>query len=223
MARRAQSRAQCCETAAIGWFARRFAKSGRSRVFATECETVCEAQEVTRQVPVWETEQRERRYKVLRAVHETSMREERYCVQRPVHETVMRDCSYDVVRNVVETHEREERYMVSRPVTETQMREERFCVQRPVCETVHQPQCRTVMRPVTTCRTECVDQGCWRQWYAAGCVAAWPGRKCRPLPAWLVQRAAWPAVAVAVGGAARVAAESGAAPGSASAVIVRSK
>ena len=41
------------------------AKSGKSRVIATECETVYDTQEVSRQVPVWETEMRERRFKVL--------------------------------------------------------------------------------------------------------------------------------------------------------------
>ena len=119
------------------------------------------AQEITRQVPVWETQMRERRFTVLRPVQETSMREERFTVQRPVTETIMRDTSYNVVRNVVETSEREERFVVQRPVTETSMREERFVVQRPVTETVMQPRCQTVMRPVTQCQTRYVDQGCW--------------------------------------------------------------
>ena len=87
-----------------------------SNVLSHECETVYDTQEVSRQVPVWETEMRERRFKVMRPVQETSMREERFCVQRPVYETQMRDASYDVVRNVIETAEREERYIVAKPV-----------------------------------------------------------------------------------------------------------
>ena len=83
--------------------------------YRTECETVYDQQEMTRQVPVWETETRERRYKVLKPVTETSMREERFTVQRPVRETVMRDCSYDHVRTITETAEREERYIVHGP------------------------------------------------------------------------------------------------------------
>ena len=118
--------------------------------------------EVTRQVPVWETQARERRYAVLKPVTETSMREERYTVQRPVYETVMRDASYNVVRNVTETAEREERYIVQKPVTETVMREERYIVQKPVTETMQQTQYRTVMRPVTTYTTQYADQGCYQ-------------------------------------------------------------
>ena len=116
LARLAPGHRVCSRSAArprIGWSARRCAKSGRSRVIARSAKPCCEAREITRQVPVWETQMRERRYKVLRPVQETSMREERFCVQRPVYETVMRDCSYNVVRNVVETCEREERYIVS--------------------------------------------------------------------------------------------------------------
>ena len=48
--------AQCCETPATASFVKPCTKSGRSPVTDNECETVYEAQEVTRQVPVWETQ-----------------------------------------------------------------------------------------------------------------------------------------------------------------------
>ena len=69
--------------------------------------------------------------------------------------------SFDRVRNVVETSEREERYCVTRPVWETQEREERHLVRRQVWETAEREQCRTYVEPVTTCRTDYVDQGRW--------------------------------------------------------------
>jgi hypothetical protein len=59
------------------------------------------------------------------------------------------------------------------------MREERYCVQRPVCETSYMQQCRTVMRPVTTCRTDYCDQGCY-----VDQVACVPGRPTWPRLTW---------------------------------------
>ena len=59
------------------------------------------------------------------------------------------------------------------------MREERYCVQRPVTETAYQPQCQTVMRPVTTCQTQYVDHGCYVD--QAVCV---PGYATLPRLAW---------------------------------------
>ncbi|MHC4181024.1 MAG: hypothetical protein ACYSWU_26290, partial [Planctomycetota bacterium] len=41
--------------------------------------------------------------------------------------------------------------------------EERYTVRRPVYETAYRTECQTVMRPVTTCRTEYVDQGCYAE------------------------------------------------------------
>ena len=127
--------------------------------YRIDTETVYDQQTVTRYRPVYETEMRERRYTVARPVTETAEREERYKVLRPVWETQMRDASYDRVRDVVETSEREERYTVQRPVMETQEREERYIVQRPVVETAEREQCTTVVEPVTTYRTNYVDQG----------------------------------------------------------------
>jgi len=59
------------------------------------------------------------------------------------------------------------------------MREERYCVQRPVMETAYRAECRTVMRPVTSCRTEYVDQGCY-----VDQVACMPGTATWPRLTW---------------------------------------
>ncbi len=122
-------------------------------------ETVFEEREITVQRPVWETEVRERRYTVAKPVLETSEREERYTVMRPVWETSHRDCSYDRVRYVTETEMREQRYVVSRPVWEETFREQRRVVRRPVTETAMQDYSYTTYQPVTTMRTDYVDQG----------------------------------------------------------------
>lgn len=129
--------------------------------YRLEYETVFEEKQITVQRPVWETEYRERRYTVARPVVETSEREERYTVMRPVWETSYRDCSYDRVRYVTETEMREQRYVVSRPVWEETYREQRRVVRRPVTETVMRNTCQTVYTPVTTMRTEYVDQGAY--------------------------------------------------------------
>src|SRR5262249_11731153 len=61
--------------------------------------------------------------------------------------------------DVFETSEREERYMVAKPVFETAEREERYIVRRQVMETAERDEFSTVCEPVTTYRTEYVDQG----------------------------------------------------------------
>ena len=127
--------------------------------YRLEYETVFEEREITVQRPVWETEYRERRYTVAKPVLETSEREERYTVMRPVWETSYRDCSYDRVRYVTETEMREQRYVVSRPVWEESFREQRRVVRRPVVETAMQDHRYTTYAPVTTMRTDYVDQG----------------------------------------------------------------
>jgi hypothetical protein len=127
--------------------------------YRLEYETVFEEKEITVQRPVWETEVRERRYTVAKPVLETSEREERYTVMRPVWETSDRDCSYDRVRYVTETEMREQRYVVSRPVWEETFREQRRVVRRPVAETAMQDYSYTRYEPVTTMRTDYVDQG----------------------------------------------------------------
>ena len=60
---------------------------------------------------------------------------------------------------IPETSDREERYMVARPVIETQEREERYIVRRQVMETAERDESTAVVEPVTTYRTNYVDQG----------------------------------------------------------------
>ena len=60
------------------------------------------------------------------------------------------------------------------------MHEERYCVQRPVMETIQQTQYRTVMRPVTTCRIQYVDRGCY-----ADQVSLVPGVRTWPRLGWV--------------------------------------
>lgn len=127
--------------------------------YRLEYETVFEARQVTVQRPVWETEYRERRYTVAKPVIETSTREERYTVMRPVWETAYRDESYDRVHYVTETEMREERHVVARPIYEDSFREEQRVVRKPVSQTVMQDYAYTAYDPITTMRTEYVDQG----------------------------------------------------------------
>src|SRR5688500_8136042 len=58
-------RAQCCDTA-YRLICQTVYEERQVTCYRQECETVYDTQEVARQVPVWETEQRERRYKVLK-------------------------------------------------------------------------------------------------------------------------------------------------------------
>ena len=133
--------------------------------YRLQYETIMEEQTVTVQKPVWETEMRENRYRVAKPVVETAEREERYTVLKPVWETTYEDRSYTQVRYVTETAEREERVVVAKPVWETQYRDEQHVVRRPVTETVYQDQSYTTYQPVTTLRTQYVDQGaCVQQW-----------------------------------------------------------
>jgi hypothetical protein len=127
--------------------------------YRLEYETVFESKEITVQRPVWETEYREQRYTVAKPVVETSTREDRYTVMRPVWETSERDESYDRVRYVTETEMREERHVVERPVFEDAYREEQHVVRRPTTQTMMQDYSYTAYDPVTTMRTDYVDQG----------------------------------------------------------------
>ncbi len=127
--------------------------------YRVEYETQIEEREVTSTKPVYETEQRVRTRRVARPVVETSTREEKFYTLKPVHETEFREEAYDKVTWVQETEMRQQKYVVNRPVTETQMHERQHVVRRAVNETVMQQQCVTAMEPVTTYRTQLVDQG----------------------------------------------------------------
>lgn len=127
--------------------------------YRVEYENQIEEREVTSTKPVFETEQRTRRIRVARPVTETSIREEKYYTLKPVHETEYREEAYDKVTWVQETEMRQQKYLVNHPVTETQMQERQHVVRRAVNETVMQQQCVTAMEPVTTYRTQLVDQG----------------------------------------------------------------
>jgi hypothetical protein len=127
--------------------------------YRVEYETQIEEREVTSTKPVYETEQRVRKYRVARPVVETATREERYFTLKPVYETEYREEAYDKTTWVQETEMRQQKYLVNRPVTETQVQERQRTVRRAVNETVMQQQCVTAMEPVTTYRTQLVDQG----------------------------------------------------------------
>ena len=57
--------AQCCDTA-YRMVCKTVCEERQVTCYRHECETVYDTQEVSRQVPVWETEMRERRFKVLK-------------------------------------------------------------------------------------------------------------------------------------------------------------
>ncbi|MFN0021625.1 MAG: hypothetical protein ACKVP0_25540 [Pirellulaceae bacterium] len=127
--------------------------------YRVEYETQIEEREVTSTKPVYETEQRVRKYRVAHPILETATREERYFTLKPVYETEYREEAYDKVTWVQETEMRQQKYLVNRPVTETQVQERQRVVRRAVNETVMQQQYVTAMEPVTTYRTQLVDQG----------------------------------------------------------------
>jgi hypothetical protein len=131
----------------------------RTTVYRLQYETVYEEREVTTQRPEWVTEHRQRRVRVAKPVVETSMHEKRQVVHKPVWETSMEERRRQVVKYVTETSTREERHVVHRPVWETHEREEQHVVRRAVTDTVMQQQQFTTMEPVTTMRTQYVDQG----------------------------------------------------------------
>ncbi|HUY87281.1 MAG TPA: hypothetical protein VMV10_00960 [Pirellulales bacterium] len=72
------------------------------------------------------------------AAWQTEFRERRYRVARPVWETTEQETRTKVLRPVWETQWREETYTVRKPLVETALREERYTLFEPV--TVHQPQ-----------------------------------------------------------------------------------
>ena len=129
------------------------------QAFRYEYETVLEQRQVTTQRPVYETEMRTRRYRVAKPVVETAEREERFYTLKPVYETEERTREYDVTTWETVTETRQDRVILNRPVVETQMHERQHVVRRPVQETVWQDQAYTQMTPVTTMRTQLVDQG----------------------------------------------------------------
>jgi hypothetical protein len=129
------------------------------KAYRYEYETVIEQRQVTTQRPVYETEMRTRRYRVAKPVVETAEREERYYTLKPVYETEERTREYDQTTWETITEMRQDRFLVNRPVVETQMQERQHVVRRPVQETVWQDQAYTQMTPVTTMRTQLVDQG----------------------------------------------------------------
>lgn len=131
--------------------------------YRVEYETVCEPREVTSYRQVVETGYREEKYRVAKPVTETDYEERRYTVRRPVQETKYEERCVDKVVYETETQMREERIRVQRPVTETQFREEQVCVPRQVTETQMQQFQFTTMEPVTTMRSEVVDQGCFQE------------------------------------------------------------
>ncbi len=65
----------------------------------------------------WQTQIRERRYRVAHPVWETSEQETRTKVLRPVWETQWRDETYVIRKPVLETATREEQYTLYEPVT----------------------------------------------------------------------------------------------------------
>lgn len=65
----------------------------------------------------WQTEIRERRYRVARPVWETTEQETRTKIMRPVWETQWREETYTVRKPLVETAMREEQYTMFEPVT----------------------------------------------------------------------------------------------------------
>ncbi len=122
-------------------------------------ETVMQPEQVTSYRPVWETSMTERRYTVAKPVQETSFREERYTVLRPQVSCEERQQVCHVVEYVNETSMREQRQIVMRPIYEQQVYQQQFTVRKPVCRTVLENEQYTVCQPVTTYRTEYVDQG----------------------------------------------------------------
>lgn len=124
-----------------------------------EYETVLEQRQVTSQRPVYETEMRTRRYTVAKPVTETATREERYFTLKPVYETEERTREYDQTTWETVTEIRQDRVIVNRPVLETQMQQRQHVVRKAVQDTVWQDQAYTQMTPVTTMKTQLVDQG----------------------------------------------------------------
>jgi len=106
--------------------------------------------------PVWTTERRERRYKVLKPVTETSTREERYTVLKPVTETGYREQTFEETTWQTTTEMRDEQVVEEKPVIETSYREEQIRVRKPVTETMMKSENVTVYRPVTSNETRYV-------------------------------------------------------------------
>lgn len=127
--------------------------------YRVEYDTVLEDRQVTTSRPVFETEMRVRRFRVAKPVIETATREEKFFVLKPVYETEYREEVVNKTTWVQETEMRQQKIIVNRPVVETQMQQRQHTVRRAVNETVMQQQCVTAMEPVTTYRTQLVDQG----------------------------------------------------------------
>jgi hypothetical protein len=127
--------------------------------YRVEYETVLEQREITESRPVYETELRKRTVRVAKPVVETATRQERYFTLKPVYETEEVERAYDRTTWETVTEMRQDRVIVQRPVVETQMHERQHVVRRPVQETVWQDQAYTALTPVTTMRTQLVDQG----------------------------------------------------------------
>lgn len=120
-----------------------------SPAYRIQCQTVYEEQPVT----TW------------RLQYETVLQEQQVTTQKPVWETEQRVRRVTVAKPVTETSTRIERHTVRRAVWDTETRTQQRTVRRPVTEQVMQSRNVVTCEPVTTMRTQLVDQGSWTtQW-----------------------------------------------------------
>ena len=101
----------------------------------------------------------EERVTAYRLTYETALEEREVTTMKPEWVTETRQRTYRVCKPVAETSTRNEVHRVMRPVTETETRYQQHVVRKAVCETVMQNQNVVTCEPVTTMRTQYVDQG----------------------------------------------------------------
>jgi hypothetical protein len=108
---------------------------------------------------VYRTIYDEQRVTAYRLTYETAFEEREVTTMKPEWVAETRQRTYRVCKPVAETSTRNEVHRVTKPVMETETRYQQHVVRKAVCETVMQNQNVTTCEPVTTMRTQYVDQG----------------------------------------------------------------
>jgi hypothetical protein len=108
---------------------------------------------------VYKTVYDEERVTAYRLVYETAYEDRPVTTMKPEWVTEQRQRTVRVAKPVLETSTRNEVHRVLRPVVETETRYQSHVVRKAVTETQMQDQNYLTYEPVTTMRTEYVDQG----------------------------------------------------------------
>lgn len=108
---------------------------------------------------VYKTVYDEERVTAYRLVYETEVEHRKVTTMKPEWVSEPRQRTIRVAKPVLETSTRNDVYRVMRPVIETETRYQPQVVRKQVTETVMQNQNYVTCEPVTTMKTEYVDQG----------------------------------------------------------------